>query len=229
MLPSPRNRNALTLLEILLVCTLLSILALLVAPVSSFLRKQGHNTQCLTRLRQSGMILTTAIAEQGGSVSFWYSGAGSGEFWNTWLTGRGYLTPADLKKLHCPSIPYPEQISGRHYGIYMPDTTQNLINTYTPEGALQGRAYRINLKTIETPASTIFMGDSITSSGDLSIRIFRSDSSTFPSGAFHQRHQKHVNLYFFDGHAESAKPDRLYALGVRRVYDAELQAVTLTP
>lgn len=220
-----------TLLEILVVFTVIAVLALLFSPALGLLRKQSQNTRCLNRLRQCGALLTTAITEQGGSMKFWYSGNnGGGEYWNTWLVAHGYLTTADLERLSCPAVPYPEEnISGRHYGIYMANTADNLVDSTNAAGALQGRAYRVNLRAIAAPANTIFMGDSINSAGALSIRIFRSDSSSFPSGAFHQRHQKQVNLFFYDGHAESAKPDRLYALGVRRVYDSQLQPLTLTP
>ncbi len=225
-----QESRGLTVMETLVAVALLGVLAALLFPLAGQLRERGRETQCLHNLRTIGGLLTTAILEKGGSLDAWYSGTKGGEFWNTLLIRDGYLTHGALEKLACPSIPYADAdggISGRHYGIYMPDTANHLIDYRTESGALQGRAYRIDPRRVALPGSTIFMGDSVSSSGDPVIRIFRTDSGSFASGAFHARHGGRVNLFFYDGHAESAAALRLRELGVRRVFDERLQPLDL--
>ncbi len=232
MLLFPQNRKVrgVTVMETLVAAVLLGILAALLLPLLGQMRERSRETRCLHNLRTVGGLLTTAILEKGGALDAWYSGSTGGEFWNTLLIRDRYLTADTLEKLACPSIPYADadgSYNGRHYGIYMPDTTNNLIDYRNEAGALQGRAYRVDLKRIALPAGTIFLGDSVTSAGSPTVRIFRTDSASFASGAFHARHQGRVNLFFYDGHAESAAPLRLRELGVRRVYDKRLQPLDI--
>jgi len=234
MMPSaPSFRSALrafSLMELLVTIAVLSLLMALVFPLLGHIRERSREARCLQNLRQAGALLITAVTEKGGVFPAWYSGSTGGEFWNTWLVREKYLTLDGLEKLACPSIPYADasgNYSGRHYGIYMPDTDRNLVNFQNEAGALTGRAYRIDFRRITEPAGTIFLADSVTSAGNPSVRIFRSNSASFPSGAFHSRHGGRANLFFYDGHAESASYTRLHSLGVSRVYDARLQPVDL--
>lgn len=108
--------------------------------------------------------------------------------------------------------------------------TNNLMAYYDDKGSKIANGYQINVMTQDKPASTIFMADSV-ANGEQSIRIFKSDSSLFASGAIHARHQGSANLFFLDGHAEAAGAERLYELGVRRVFinnfSGALEAYTL--
>ncbi len=217
--------------ELLVAVVILAVLGALFFPIAGQVRERSRTARCLSNLRSSGTLLLTAIAERGGVFDAWYSGT-TGEFWNTALVRDRYLTLKGLESLACPSIPYADasgSYSGRHYGLYMFNpSAENLIQTHSETGALTGRTYRFRLKTMSNPASTIFMADSVTSSGNPTIRIFKTDSASFTSGTIHGRHGGLPNDFFFDGHVETPNLQRLYQLGVRKIYrDQPPVAVTL--
>lgn len=210
-----------TLSELLVAVAILAVLGALFFPIAGQVRERSQAIRCLSNLRSSGTLLLTAIAEKGGVFDAWYSGT-TGDFWNTALVRDHYLTSKELESLACPGIPYADASgnhSGRHYGLYLFDPSpENLIQTYSQTGALTGRTYRFRLRTQINPAETIFMADSVTSSGSPTIRIFKTDSGSFASGAFHGRHGGLPNVFFFDGHIETPNLQRLYQLGVRKIY-----------
>lgn len=223
-----------TLIEILVLMGIIVLLGALLFPTFLGTVERTRSIQCLGHLREAGNTLLIALRERKEGPVFrpWYSG-NSGEFWNTWLVSHKYLTYEDLRRLSCPSIGYPSNIvtgiSGKHYGIYMGDTN-NLMAYYDDKGNKIANGYQINVMTQDRPASTIFMADSV-ANGEQTIRIFKSDSGNFTSGAIHARHQGSANLFFLDGHTETAGAERLYELGVRRVFtnnsSAEPEAYTL--
>lgn len=227
-------RSGFSLIEIIVGITiLLTLVALMMVQGSRYL-ESGKSMQCVTNLRTIGGVLMQAVLEknQGGVFYAWYSGAGGGgEFWNTMLVKDKYLTYAELEQLSCPGIPYLDENgshNGRHYGIEMSNTTDNLRDTRNASGGLEGRAYRVSLLGQEFPERNILLADSVTSAGDPTIRIFRSDSTSFTSGGFHARHENHVHAFFYDGHVERMDRRRLYELGIRRIYDAKVNPVTLS-
>lgn len=226
-----RRSRGFTLTELLVAVAILAFLSALLFPIAGEVRERSRATRCLSHLRTSGTLLLTAISERGGVFDAWYSGT-TGDFWNTALVRDRYLTLQELEKLACPSIPYADAAgshNGRHYGLYLVDPSpENLIQTYSGTGALTGRAYRFRPRTISNPAATIFMADSVNSAGAPTIRIFKTDSGSFTAGSFHGRHGGLPNVFFFDGHVETPNLQRLYDLGVRRIYrDQPPRAVTL--
>lgn len=228
-----RARAGYSMVELLVAVAVLSILAALILIQGNRYLEKGNNISCISNLRTIGGILMQALQErpQPGVFYAWYSGTEGGEFWNSMLVKNKYLSADDLQKLSCPSIDYFDKngsYSGRHYGIDMSNTAENLREVRDEEGTLKGRAYRVDLLGQQFPQRTILLADSVTSAGDPTIRIFRSDSGSFGSGAFHARHEGAVNGFFYDGHVENMNFRRLHDLGIRRVYDADLKAVSLT-
>ncbi len=224
-----------TLTELLVAMAIIAVLVLLAVPIQQRIAEQNNTVKCLHRLRSIGTILLDATREQQQPVRFWYNGS-TGMMWNTMLVVKGYATHDVLRQLSCPNIEYAApngSVSGRHYGVFAGDP-HGRLETLTEGGAV-GNTYALNLRTHPQPGSALFLVDSATAAKAPSLRVFTGSDSTFPrgssyaAGAVHLRHGGRANLFFLDGHVESAGEERLYQLGVRALYTAGFQAKTLQP
>ncbi len=221
------RQRAFSTLELMVTVGLLVVLMALSLPALHRMQESRQGVRCLNHLRSIGSLLLIALKEQGPVFKAWRAGSGpdSGVFWNTMLVAEGYVTRQQLEQLACPSIAYASptgSISGRHYGVNLGDP----YGTHAAGTDKKGASFNINLATHPAPATTFLLGDSVTASGDPSIRIFPA-SGSFSAGGIHLRHNGRANLFFLDGHVEAASPRRLVELGVEKAYLKDLSILNL--
>lgn len=216
-----------SVIELLVVIVVLSVLTTMLIPAILKALERSKTIVCVHNLRSVGSLLLTYAREQGPNFEVWYSGS-AGTMWNTRLILDGYITHQGLKDLSCPSIEYAApngSVSGRHYGIYM-DAPEGRIESFTDASNNTGLVYRINVATHSTPSKALFMADSVTSAGAPSVRIVRNGTS-IAGGGIHARHYDSANLFFLDGHVETAAKEKLQELGVRSYFAKDLKIITL--
>ncbi len=220
-----RKTIGLTLVEVLVALVMIGVLLALIAPGFRGMMESARSAKCVHHLHQIGFTLLLYAREKGPAFEVWYQGD-VGTMWNTTLLQENYLDRQSLQNLSCPKIAYASpsgSISGRHYGIYMDDPLGH-FEVITNEKGQKGKVYRLNVKTHPTPASSIFLADSVTSGGDPTIRILKPASAS--GGAIHLRHQGRANLFFLDGHVASCGPQELRQYGVGAAFTGDLRLLS---
>jgi len=207
-----RNKNrAMTLLELIVVITILAVLTAILLPVIRLTTERSLRTSCASNLRQIGQALAMYSQDSDG----YYPSA------VTWME-RQAVSPV----LGCPSI-HGEPDLGRGYPGY----------AYTMEslkGPLSGRDTRgLPLASVHFPASTIAVGETIfgvhlmgmvpagysivqddcgkdktKNCDDSKAKQVRVDTM-----AGSTRHNGGVNYLFFDSHVKWLRPGQILPSG----------------
>lgn len=208
-----------SLLELLLAVGLIAVLAGLMYPALQKARSGTKDVQCIANLKGSGMALMNFISERQGVYRNWYSGTRDypdpAQYW-TWYvlyTASTKLSKDKLSQLRCPLAPGNDSTNlALHYGFYAGDPNGKQVDTPG------GKAYDLRVWTYPTPSTGMMLADSLDGSGGQAHTIY--PAAGLSRGAFHARHGGRTNIYFLDGHVESATPKRLNELGVKKYYNA---------
>ena len=205
--PPPPIRWGFTLVELLVVITIVGILATLAIPAASRWVEAGKSSKCISNLRQCGVAMRTYAAENNGVIVMIQNGT-SQTSWGAVLFAGGYLR--DPNVMLCPSrAPFKANSSlfskldgtaiSSIYGASLDD-----IDRYT-EGSGSPVVRKLKVNIIDKPSEYILLGDSILGSPG------SSNSSTSPqrhvirrqnggaSGYFQLRHGNKGNVIMADG------------------------------
>lgn len=200
-----------TLIELLIVISVIAILAALLLPALSRARDRAHSIQCLSNLRQCGMGMVLYANDYDGTICILRA---SGEiYWYQILTENGYLPETQnarrypAKMVRCPS--FRPDIKGLY-------NTYGTINiTYFTKMVEPGKVdlgLRLGTppdyydflmtKTARRPACTPLVSDTI---GPSLSQQTPDNYYVIGSGysAFHMRHSGLTNNVFMDGSASS--------------------------
>ncbi|SRR6266446_10651983 len=198
------NRDAFTLLELLVVLAIIGILVALLLPAISQAKKRAQGIQCVANLHQHGLALHGCLADDHSYPKNWVheleqqglhlSRTGT----NFWGTGVW----------HCPSAQWninfaalrvtPTCYGYNSYGVAKVGNNTNTLGLLGP-GSSVTRA-RIRESEVACPSEMMAIGDSF----DGSMDFMRTPSDKLVRyGNTFSRHRRKANVLFCDGHVES--------------------------
>ncbi len=225
-----RNRNGFTLIELLVVIGIIAILAAMLFPVFSRVRRLAHERTCVSNLRQIGMAVYLYLQENN-EIFFpyyidfpdggrhWYFGLepnyglGDPEGEREIDLGRGLLSRYYAWERRIESCPSFERINGLHKPKFDQVTLGYGYNIYGLNRLDVGKPLGRPLAAIPDPSRTVLFADSA------QVNTFQPPASPenpmieeFPfvspfEKTFHFRHDGRASVLFVDGHVESFVAD----------------------
>ena len=223
-----------SLIEILVVVAVIGVLVSLLAPSLASARDKGRAAVCKSNLRQIGNGQFLYADDNEGNLTLNALGA----WWPQVMYNHEYL-PINEDVMTCPSLPYPgtswkndwnHNKYQKTYGGSM-DRKWDPREGVTFHGVGSGSLTGIDIAQSEVNSASDFylfadsgkIDDDIASptTGELVQRLafFWDDRDGINCKGIHIRHNSKGNVWFIDGHVESA--------GVERLKELDHDAVTL--
>jgi len=241
-----RRIRGLTLTEMLVSLMLIAILAAVLLPVIGSARERSLSAQCVSRLRQAGLLVLAMAQDRQRIIETSFGGSGWGvQTWSRKLAASGYLPPDSGRSrdfLYCPagspgSYLKEREIGGwgqRTYGInqtapggHLPPPSEGSFEKKNSDDPNSRVVYlQIHLNRLEALGRTWLLADSIGNTSLQSARIRRAEKNN--PGCLHLRHQGRANVFFADGSLVSVGADDLYSMNILdyAAYDHEILRAT---
>lgn len=226
-----KDDRGVTLLEILVVMSILAVLLMAGYPVVVRTMEIRHNLSCQNNLRTAGKALQMYIADMDQQLAMRRGGSRGGagiDLWAAEISGRGYLEePArpdgyrsysgeDPKILRCPIGDLPADYSMTNWAWYTYGV--NLFSPGSKSETREGTPLSIrHIAGVDNPSQFVLLADSA-KSGSL-VQYFRMSEG---QAGLSLRHAEKGNILFLDNHIESVTRMTGETLGFPAIY-------TLTP
>lgn len=186
-----------SLIELLVVTTIVSMLAALLFPLFAQSRHSAQRSVCLAQIRQLGLswAMYAADADEAATPAYYFNEAGE-TAWD-FRNGRepGLLFPyiREERLWHCPT--FRGKTWGRKYTGYA-------YNTTYIGGDFYAGTRPTSIAAIGTPSSTIVFADAAYGSPPMGQNYLRAPSDTlYAAGTVHFRHLGFANTLWADLHA----------------------------
>lgn len=176
------KRFRFTLVEMLVVISILSILTTLIFPVVNQARGKAKSTLCINHLKQS-LTMVQMYGTDHNEIPV--------KYWSKALLADGYITESNWEALICPDWE-PRKELGNHHQMY--GICQLLENVHLLTG-------------IDNPSTHVLLADSIRLNpsdprdGMKQYFMFYGTAGQYMNRV-HCRHQRKANIGFLDGHVQ---------------------------
>lgn len=213
-------RAGFSLTELIVTIGIMVIIGSLLLPAWDKAKRSAQDAKCTGHLRGWGTALNAFIADNGGVYRNWYSGTRNhpdpAQYWTWYMVSPMGYSSSELQRTRCPLAPGKiTDNTSIHYGFYAADKNGRIMDNPG------GKHYEIRMGTHPSPSKGILLADSLTSAGVQVHTIF--PANLLSRGGIHTRHDGRANLFFLDGHVESATPERLGELEVTKYFDKDGQ------
>ncbi|OGV48836.1 MAG: hypothetical protein A2017_14245 [Lentisphaerae bacterium GWF2_44_16] len=180
-----------TLIELLIVISIIAILAAMLLPALKKARDSVKTISCLNRQKQTGLAVQSYMSD---FSSYFHSPSDSNMVkWTNCLINNDYIKNGDI--LCCPSMTGFDRYSKTANGWY----TYGAIYTIDASAC-------ISMKSgiyVQTTKAYIFGCSWCVSVQKPSFRMYPINDTSESYGRPYLIHNNKVNMYFLDGHAES--------------------------
>lgn len=212
------KRRAFTLIELLMVVSIISLLVGILLPALSRSRQLGRSTQCLANLHSLGTaVLMYADTNDGRLPNVGLAHGGAVDEGNAWINAAA-TDIGNEKVTRCPDDRSP------YWDTPVGATTQlrrlSYATNYFTTGLIEGREDCNMLTRIKRPSTTIMWGE-LAEKGDYAAADHYHPETWFanPSVLAAQqltldRHLARANWGFLDAHAETLRFEDTYAINV---------------
>ncbi len=200
-------QRGITLTEILVALTIIGVIAVLLMPVLSKGRDRAKAIECMQRLRASGQIITTLIAERGVSWASFAEGTPEHNQWARRAASLGMIKDRQIAR--CPQGDTSFDVN--HVSWAWQTYGLNLSNLETGTmGALptapRAILYTLYPARIKDASRHVLLADSASDTSGRPLQTFRLYHKVSYRSGIYARHDGRANVLFYDGHAESLTP-----------------------
>lgn len=200
-----RMKTGFTLIELLIVTSIIAILASLLFPTFAAAKQTAQKSDCLTRLRQTGIAwqLYSTDADEVAPPSYYFLADGTEVAWDFRLSGQTSDPEPGLLSsyLHHNSIHSCPTFRGKGWGR---PTTGYGYNTGYLGGEPDMGVACVSLAALDHPAETVAFAECGWGQPVTAANYLRPPSDPlFLAGKVHFRHLGHANAVWADGHCSA--------------------------
>ena len=234
------RKSRFTLIELLVVIAIIAILAGMLLPALGKAKEHAVSAQCGSNQKQMMLVLQMYSNDHEGCIPHYYTH----DF--PWLYVLGGMVsnwakmPGWKESAACPAVPYVKWTSNLPWRGRYETTFGLLIEASGPymkfdTGAMRGGGYGNRTYYYKTsPSSRPILGDSVNDTGSRTYGTLNQTSHIYTSGTgsdsnhkFHNRHNKRMNVAFWDGHVTLTAPEELHAAKLVRYYSDSASLVVI--